>query len=180
MTIYLETERLQLRDWRDGDLAAFAALNADPRVMEFFPATFTHAQSDDLARRIRQDLAENGYGLFAVALKAAENFIGFVGLTTARFEAPFTPAVEIGWRLAAASWGQGYATEAARACLAYGFTECGIRDIVSFTARSNKRSMAVMERIGMTRNPDDDFDHPALPPGHPLRPHVLYRIGNRQ
>lgn len=179
MTNHLETERLLLRGWRDGDLAPFAAMNADEKVMEYFPAPLARAQSDAFAARIQRGLNDNGHGLFAVAVKATGKFIGYVGLNSVRFQAPFTPAVEIGWRLAVDAWGRGYATEAARACLAHGFSDCGFRTIVSFTTRSNRRSMAVMERIGMARKASDDFEHPALPAGHPPRPHVLYRIGNR-
>jgi len=177
MAIHLETERLHLRDWGDGDLKPFAALNADKIVMEFFQTALDRTQSDAMATRIQQGLDENGHGFFAVAVKTSGTFIGFAGLNSVCFEAPFTPAVEIGWRMAVDAWGHGYATEAARACLAYGFGERGFREVVSFTTRSNRRSMAVMERIGMSRNTDDDFEHPALPVKHPLRPHVLYRVG---
>lgn len=173
--IYLETDRLLLRGWRDNDLAPFAAMNADDKVMAFYPATCNRAQSDGLAGRLRQAVDENGFGLYAVEEKSTERFIGYVGLSMAEFPAPFTPAMEIGWRLALPSWGHGYATEAGRACLAYGFSELGLDEVVSFTTRGNRRSIAVMERIGMKRNPGDDFEHPGLPAGHPQRPHVLYR-----
>ncbi len=176
--IYLETDRLHLRNWRDDDLDPFAAMNADRNVMEFYPATYSREESDAFAGRCRQGLKENGFGLFAVEVKSTRNFIGYVGLAKAEFSAAFTPAVEIGWRLAFHSWGRRYATEAAKACLAYGFAEVGLPDLVSFTTRGNKRSIAVMERIGMRRDPNDDFQHPALPVGHPLRPHVLYKIQN--
>lgn len=175
---YLETDRLLLRGWRDDDLEPFAAMNADGKVMEFYPATLGREQSDAFVKRIRQSLDENGFGLYAAAVKSTGDFIGYAGFAKAGFPAAFTPAVEIGWRLAFHSWGQGYATEAAKACLTHGFSEPGFDELVSFTTRDNKRSIAVMERIGMSRNPDDDFDHPGLPPDHPLRPHVLYRIGN--
>ncbi len=178
MTIYLETDRLHLRDWRDDDLEAFAAMNADKNVMEFYPAAYSRKQSDAFAERLQQSLDDNGFGLYAVEVKSTHNFIGYVGLAKAEFPAAFTPAVEIGWRLAFHSWGHGFATEAARSCLAYGFSEFGFGELVSFTTRFNRRSIAVMERIGMSRNPDDDFEHPEIPAGDPQRPHVLYRIKN--
>jgi RimJ/RimL family protein N-acetyltransferase len=171
----LVTPRLRLRPWRDEDLPAFAAINADPRVMEFFPRPLDRAASDALAARIRDHFARRGFGLWAVEVPGAAGFIGFVGLSVPTFEAHFTPCVEIGWRLACPHWGRGYATEAARACLDFGFGPLGLGEIVSFTVPANRRSRGVMERIGMTRSPADDFDHPALPEGHPLRRHVLYR-----
>ena len=174
--IHLETERLLLRDWCDSDLDPFAALNADRRVMEFFPATLDRAESDRLAANIRSRLAQQGHGLYAVEVKDSGRFVGFVGFNRPSFEAPFLPAIEIGWRLAFTAWGQGYATEAALACLAYGFSTLGFDEVVSFTALPNKRSIAVMERIGMTRDADGDFDHPSMPEGHALRRHLLYRM----
>jgi ribosomal-protein-alanine N-acetyltransferase len=110
-------------------------------------------------------------------VRGTGEFVGFTGLAVTEFEAHFTPAVEVGWRLARSAWGNGYATEAARAALSFGFEEAGLNEVVSFTAPANRRSRAVMERIGMSRDPRDDFDHPGLPGGHPLRPHVLYRVG---
>jgi RimJ/RimL family protein N-acetyltransferase len=169
------THRLHLREWRDEDLPAFAALNADPRVMEFLPKLLDRAASDALAARIREKLTERGFGLWAVAVPGVADFIGFVGLSVPAFEADFTPCVEIGWRLAFEHWGRGYAAEAARAALDYGFGRLALDEILSFTVPANLRSRGVMERIGMTRTTDDDFDHPALPDGHPLRAHVLYR-----
>lgn len=171
----IRTPRLALRPWRDEDLAPFAAMNADPRVMEFFPRPLDRAESDAAVARIRDHFARHGFGLWAVEVPGVANFIGFVGLAIPRFEAPFTPCVEIGWRLAREHWGRGYATEAARTVLEYGFRDLALQEIVSFTATANLRSRAVMERIGMTRSSEDDFDHPALPEGHPLRRHVLYR-----
>jgi ribosomal-protein-alanine N-acetyltransferase len=169
----IATERLTLRQWRDDDLEPFAALNADPAVMEFFPAPLTRDQSDALAQRERSAIEERGWGLWAVE-NAHRRFIGFVGLAVPSFEAHFTPAVEIGWRLAREQWGKGYAAEAARAALAFGFEELALDEIVSFTAAINVRSRSVMERIGMTHDPADDFDHPRVADG-PLRRHVLYR-----
>jgi|SRR5579864_3062776 len=171
----LHTPRLHLRLWRDEDLPAFAALNADVRVMEFFPKPLERAESDALAARIRDKLASRGFGLWAVEVPEVADFIGFVGLSVPHFEAHFTPCVEIGWRLAYEHWGRGYATEAARAALEFGFKSLALDEIVSFTTPVNRRSWGVMERIGMTRSPADDFDHPSLPEGHPLRRHVLYR-----
>jgi ribosomal-protein-alanine N-acetyltransferase len=171
-----ETERLLLRRWRDDDRAPFAALNADPEVMRHFPARLTREESDALVDRAEQHFERHGYGLWALERRDTGAFIGFTGLAVPRFEAHFTPAVEVGWRLARSAWGAGYASEAARAALAVGFGEAGLDEIVSFTVPANTRSRAVMARIGMTHDPRDDFDHPGLPEGHPLRPHVLYRI----
>jgi RimJ/RimL family protein N-acetyltransferase len=172
----LRTERLVLRGWRASDRAAFAAMNADPRVMEHFPGTMTRAESDAHADRIDEHFREHGFGLWVVEVPGETEFAGFVGLAVPRFEAHFTPAVEVGWRLAAASWGRGYATEAACEAVRFGFEDAGLAEIVSFTAPANERSRAVMRRIGMTHDPADDFDHPSLPPGHRLRRHVLYRL----
>ncbi|MBA8796034.1 ribosomal-protein-alanine N-acetyltransferase [Friedmanniella endophytica] len=171
-----ETERLRLRRWRPEDREPFAALNADPVVMEHFPAVLTREQSDATVNRIEAAIAGQGWGLWATEVRETKEFIGFVGLARPSFEAHFTPAIEIGWRLARPFWGHGFATEAARAALDVGFDRLGLDEIVSFTAASNLRSQAVMRRIGMTHDPADDFDHPRLPEGHPIRPHVLYRI----
>jgi RimJ/RimL family protein N-acetyltransferase len=172
----LVTPRLRLRPWREPDLAPFAALNADRRVMEFLPKLLNRAESDALALSIRDHFAQHGFGLWVVELPGMTNFIGFVGLSVPGFTAPFTPCVEVGWRLAHEHWGHGYATEAAGAALAFGFNELALDEIVSFTATSNWRSRRVMERLAMKRSPTDDFEHPALPEGHPLRSHVLYRL----
>ena len=172
----LETERLRLRGWRASDLAPFAALNADPEVMEHFPERLDRAASDALVARIEAGWAEDSLGLWAVERRADGEFLGFVGLSRPSFEAHFTPAVEVGWRLARDAWGHGYATEAAREALRFGFENLGLSEIVSFTVPANVRSRAVMERIGMRRDIADDFDHPRLPAGHPLRTHVLYRL----
>lgn len=172
----LRTRRLHLRRWRDEDCDAFAALNADPRVNEFLPGPLTREQSDAVAARIARHIEEHGYGLWAVEAPGVTPFAGFVGLTAPRFEAHFTPCVEIGWRLAAEYWGRGYATEAARAALRFGFETLGLSEIVSFTVPDNARSRRVMEKIGMTHDPAADFEHPSLPEGHRLRRHVLYRV----
>lgn len=172
----LRTRRLWLRGWSDADLAPFAALNADPAVTEYLGGALTREQSDALARRIREHFDRHGFSLWAVEVMEPAQFAGFLGLAIPEFEAHFTPCVEIGWRLAREHWGHGYATEGARAARAFGFEQLGLDEIVSFTAVANRRSRAVMERIGMQRDPADDFDHPSLPVGHPLRRHVLYRM----
>jgi ribosomal-protein-alanine N-acetyltransferase len=172
----LETARLLLRPWRESDLCAFAALNADPGVMEHFPSVLDRAASDALARRIQAHFHRHGFGLWAVELPGVEDFIGFVGLAVLSFTAPFTPCVEVGWRLARRHWGRGYATEGARAAVEFGFGPAGLHELVSFTVPANRRSLAVMERLQMTHDSDDDFDHPGLPAGHALRRHLLYRL----
>jgi RimJ/RimL family protein N-acetyltransferase len=172
----LSTARLLLRRWRETDHAPFAVLNADPMVMEYFPGRLTRAESDDLIARIETGFATRGLGLWALEVRATGEFAGFAGLTVPSFNAHFTPAVEVGWRLARSAWGQGYATEAGLASVAFGFRDAGLDEIVSFTSAANVRSRAVMERIGMTHDPADDFDHPGLDETDLLRPHVLYRI----
>ena len=174
--VVIETPRLRLRHWRDEDLAPFAALNADPRVMQHYPAVLDRGESDAMAGRIRAYMAEWGFGLWAVSVPGRADFIGFVGLSIPRFKARFTPCVEVGWRLAFEHWSRGYATEAARAALAYGFGPLGLDEVVAMAVPANRRSLAVMRRLGMTRSPDDDFLHPSLPDGHPLQPHVLHRL----
>jgi RimJ/RimL family protein N-acetyltransferase len=171
------TARLILREWRDEDRAPFADLNADPRVAEFLGEPMDRAASDALVERIVARWAADGSGLWAVERVEDGAFLGFAGLAAPSFETAFTPCVEVGWRLAAPFWGNGYATEAARAALRFGFEDLDLEEIVSLTTVANARSRAVMERLGMTRNPADDFDHPRLAEGNPLRPHVLYRLG---
>jgi RimJ/RimL family protein N-acetyltransferase len=175
----IATERLLLRPWHASDLAAFAEMNADPAVMEHFPAVLGKEESDALASRIQSQLEHHGWGLWAVEIPRVTPFAGFIGLDTPEFDAHFTPCTEIGWRLARAFWGRGYASEGAEAVLEFAFDTLGLDEIVSFTSESNVRSRRVMERIGMSRNPLDDFDHPRLPHGHALRRHVLYRIFSR-
>jgi RimJ/RimL family protein N-acetyltransferase len=172
----IRTERLLLRDWRDSDRLPFAALNADPDVMESLPRLLSQDESDAMVQRILNHRDQHGFSLWAVEVPGIEPFIGFTGLTVPKFDAPFMPCVEIGWRLARHAWGQGYATEAALAALKFGFEDLGLASIVSFTVPLNRRSWRVMERIGMTRSPTEDFDHPLLPIGHPLSRHVLYRL----
>jgi ribosomal-protein-alanine N-acetyltransferase len=172
----LRTPRLHLRTWREADREPFAALNADPEVMRHFPSMLTREQSDAMVDRVMARMAEDGFGLWAVEVVETGAFIGFVGLSRPRFEAHFTPAVEVGWRLARAGWGHGYATEGATAALDHAFDVLGLDEVVSFTTPGNLRSQAVMQRLGMTRDPADDFDHATIPEGHPLRRHVLYRL----
>jgi RimJ/RimL family protein N-acetyltransferase len=172
----LTTDRLTLRRWRDSDLEPFAALNADPEVMRYMRGPLDRAESDAFVERIEARFDEHGFGLWAVEVRDRQEFIGFTGLAWQTYEAPFTPAVEVGWRLARAAWGQGYATEAARAALDHGFGPGDLAEIVSVTTVSNERSQAVMRRLGMTRNRADDFEYPLMPPDHPLRPHVVYRL----
>lgn len=170
------TERLLLRQWREEDRAPFAKLNADPRVMEYFPKLQTREESDASVKIFSDQIHRCGWGFWAASLLETDEFIGFIGLQPVSFQAAFTPAVEIGWRLAFEHWGKGYATEGAKAALQYGFERLHLQNIVSFTATGNMRSRAVMERIGMHHEPNNDFDHPRLSAGHPLRRHVFYRI----
>lgn len=176
----LRTPRLLLRRWREADREPFAAINADPEVMAHFPQPLTRERSEHMVELIEAEFARNGFGLWALEVLGTGAFIGFTGLNEVGFAARFTPAVEIGWRLARPAWGHGYATEAARAALAYGFEVAGLPEVVSFTSQTNLRSQAVMRRLGMTHDPAGDFDHPNLPPRHRLRRHVLYRITARR
>jgi RimJ/RimL family protein N-acetyltransferase len=171
----LKSERLILRRWRDEDLEPFAALNADPVAMRFMPGAMTRDETRALIARMEEHHRGHGFGVWAVEAPGVAPFVGFLGLQRVGFEAPFTPAVEIGWRLAPAFWGQGFATEGAKVAIRFGFENLNLDQIVSFTVPSNKASWAVMERIGMTRDAHGDFDHPRLPEGHPLRRHILYR-----
>ena len=154
------TSRLVLRQWREQDRAPFAKLNADPLVMEHFPASLNREQSDALMDRTSEQLSRDGYGLWAVEVRTSGEFIGFVGLAVPSWQAAFTPCTEIGWRLAWSAWGQGYATEAAKVSLAKAFEPAGLEEVVSFAATGNRRSRQLMERIGLTRDPSGDFDHP--------------------
>jgi RimJ/RimL family protein N-acetyltransferase len=176
----LSTARLILRRWRDADREPFARLSADPEVMRHFARPLDRAASDAFVDRIEAAFAARGFGLWAVERRVDCAFLGFTGLVVQKFEAPFTPCVEAGWRFARDAWGQGYATEAAREALRYGFDVLGLAEIVSFTSPRNGASIRVMERLGMHRDPADDFDYPGLPVGHPLRPHVLYRLGRAE
>jgi RimJ/RimL family protein N-acetyltransferase len=176
----LTTARLRLRPWRAEDLEPYASLNADPRVREFFPSVQTYQESADSMEYIRDHFQRRGFGLWAVEVIGGPTFIGFIGLSVPSFDAPFTPCVELGYRLAFEYWGHGYATEGSRAAIAFGFATVGLSEIVAMTAVGNERSRRVMERLGMTRNPADDFEHPNIVDGHPLRRHVLYRLTVRE
>jgi RimJ/RimL family protein N-acetyltransferase len=172
----LRTERLVLREWNDDDLEPFAALNSDPQVMEHLPAPLSREQSDEMVGRLYARAAQGRPSLWAVEVPGIAPFIGFIGLLEPAFDAHFTPCVEVGWRLAKEHWGRGYAPEGARAALAWAFEEGGLDEVVSFTVPHNTSSRRVMEKLGMRRDPAEDFDHPHLPIGHPLRRHVLYRL----
>jgi RimJ/RimL family protein N-acetyltransferase len=172
----IQTPRLILRLWRDSDYEPFAAMNADPRVREHFPNVLSRAESDASAERIRAHFEKHGFGLWAVEVRDGADFIGFTGLAHPSFAAPSGSTVEIGWRLAFEHWGRGYATEAAKHALAAGFEQLGLPEIVAFATVGNVRSRRVMEKIGLTHNSADDFDHPLLPPEHRVARHVLYRL----
>jgi ribosomal-protein-alanine N-acetyltransferase len=174
----LETERLRLRRWKESDREPFAQMNADPRVMEFFLGCLSRQESDEFIERIESHFENHGFGLFAAELKADSKFIGFIGLHVATFQAHFTPCVEIGWRIGTEYWNQGLATEGSQEVIRFAFDRLRLDGLVSFTAPANVASRRVMEKLGMTHNPADDFDHPRLPEGHPLRRHVLYRLRN--
>jgi [ribosomal protein S5]-alanine N-acetyltransferase len=171
---FIETDRLVLRTWREDDRAPFALMNADPDVMEFFPAKLDSAGSDALYDKIQAHFRDKGYGLWAVEEKADGAFSGFIGFYTATFPAPFTPCVEIGWRLRKESWGKGLATEGALACLPHAFNAFGFKEIYSFTSATNRRSERVMVKIGLRKR--GEFDHPSIQEGNSLRRHVLYGL----
>lgn len=177
--IEYDTDRLRLRQWCAADREPFAALNADPKVMEFYPAPLSRAESDAMASRCQALIAERGWGFWAVETKTAHEFIGFVGLHIPASELPFSPCVEVGWRLAAKYWGKGFATEAGRGALCMGFERLGLPEIVSFTSVQNLRSRAVMERLGM-RETATTFEHPNVPAGSMLRKHCFYRLAREQ
>lgn len=172
----IRTDRLILRQWKKGDLEPFASINADPRVREYFPGLETKEESDRSASLRSNHIEKFGWGTWAATLAETGEFIGFIGLADVHIQPKFDPGVEIGWRLAYKHWGKGYATEGALACLRYGFETLKLDEIVSLTVVENTRSRRVMEKIGMHHDSKDDFDHPKLPEGHPLRRHVLYRL----
>jgi RimJ/RimL family protein N-acetyltransferase len=169
-----------LRRWRPSDLPLLSAINADPGVMEHFPATLTGQETAALIERIEAGFADHGYGLWALELPGEAELIGFAGLEQVRPELPFAPAVEIGWRLARERWGRGLASEAAALSADFAFSRAGLESLVSFTSAGNERSRAVMERLGMRRDPSEDFAHPLLAPDDPLAPHVLYRLSQEE
>lgn len=174
----ISTGRLTLRAWKDDDLAPFAAMNADSAVREFFPGLLTKDESDASARRAQSKIVQHGFGMFAAEVRDSGEFIGFIGLDPMDFAIPGVPqpAVEIGWRLARAYWGKGFATEGAQALVHFAFSALHLEEIVSITVPANIRSRRVMEKIGMTHVPQLDFDHPRIAAGHPLRRHVLYLL----
>lgn len=172
----IETDSLILRTWKEEDRDAYLQINQDPKVIEFLLGSMSKAQVDNFMQNCNKEFEEKQFCLFAVELKESHELIGFIGLSTPQWEAHFTPAVEVGWRLGSQYWGMGYATEGAKAVLAYGFYTLGLAEIVSFTAMLNLRSIRVMKRIGMERDVRDDFTHPKLDLQHPLSKHVLYRI----
>jgi RimJ/RimL family protein N-acetyltransferase len=174
----LDTARLRLRRWCRDDLEPFAAMNADPDVMRYFPFPLTRDESDDMVTRIDRHFERHGFGLWALERRHSGQFIGFAGLSVPRFTAHFTPCVEVGWRLARPFWDCGYATEAAQAAVAHGFTDLRLSEVVSFTTLANERSQRVMHRLGMRHDPADDFEHPVLAASNyaHLAPHVLFRL----
>ena len=177
--IEFDTERLRLRQWCAADREPFAALNDDPKVMQFYPALLTRSESDTMANRCQTLIAERGWGFWAVETNIIREFVGFVGLHIPVPGLPFSPCVEIGWRLAVKHWGNGFATEAARGALHIGFERLGFPEIVSFTSVGNARSRAVMERLGM-REGEETFEHPNVPVGSALRKHCLYRLSRER
>lgn len=176
----IQTKRLLMRPWTQEDLIPFAKMNANPRVREYFPAVLSKEESDQEAKFIIKFSNEHGWGFWAIELPNIAPFIGFIGLENVDFSAHFTPAVEIGWRLDHEYWGQGYATEGARACLAFGFEQLHLKEIVSFTALGNLRSQRVMQKIGMHHSSNDDFDHPKVADDSKLKRHILYRISKAE
>jgi RimJ/RimL family protein N-acetyltransferase len=170
--------RVRLRPWRDEDREAFAAMNADARVMAYFRSCLSRAESDAMVDHVQEHFDKHGFGLWALEVPGIAPFVGFTGLSIPGFSAHFTPCVEVGWRLAFEHWGQGYATDAARLALGYAFGTLALSEVVSFTSVRNHRSRSVMERLGMRHNQADDFDYPSFPEGHPLRRHVLYRVSS--
>jgi RimJ/RimL family protein N-acetyltransferase len=175
----LETDRLILRHWRENDLTPMIAINQDPKVCDYFPEIGNRDTTIALIDRIIKHDEEHGFSLYAVEIKATHAMIGFLGLMTPSFEAHFTPAIEIGWRLSSQHWNQGFATEGAKAVLEHTFTDLNLNEVVSFTVVSNQASRRVMEKIGMQHHPNDNFDHPKLDVNSPLKRHVLYRLSKK-
>lgn len=173
--VTLLTERLRLRQWQESDYLPFAAMNADPAVMAFYPKTLSVTESDALADMLKQLIATQSWGFWAVEIRAEKKFIGFVGINRPSYELPVSPCIEVGWRLDKAYWGKGYATEAAKQALRFAFDVLAVDQVYAFTSVGNSRSRAVMERVGMV-NAQHNFDHPIIPAGHPLSEHVLYQV----
>lgn len=176
MTAFIETPRIRLRSWSPGDLEPWARLNADPSVMEFFLRAYDREESIATAQLMQVELEHDRYGWFVVEVKDRFPFAGVIALQDVPFQARFTPAYEVGWRFIPEAWGSGYATESAAAAIDYAFNTLGWYEVVAMTAKINLRSQRVMQRLGMTHDSRDDFEHPKIPEGHRLRPHVLYRI----
>ena len=172
----LETERLILRGWQDSDLEPFSTITADPEVRRYYPNVLTKDETRLVIERIKSHVEKEGFGLWALELRETGEMIGYTGLSKPTIEAHFMPCVEIGWQIAKHHWGKGYAPEAAIKALEDGFSRLNLNEIVSFTSKLNSKSIRVMEKMGMLRNPKDDYMHPLLPDGHPLKPHVLYRL----
>ncbi len=175
----LETERLYIRQWKESDYSPFAKMSADERVMEFFPSVFTTEESDEKVNIKKSLIQKHGWGFWALEEKSSNKFIGFTGLHISSNELPFSPCIEIGWRIFPEYWGKGFATEAAHECLRFGFEDLNLDQIVSFAVKNNFKSLAVMERLGMFKDPEN-FEHPAIPIGHKLRQHSLYRLSKLQ
>jgi RimJ/RimL family protein N-acetyltransferase len=180
MVNVIETERLVLREWTKEDRPLFARINADPLIMEYMPRVLPPADSDKLVARFEKHIKKHGYGMYAVQRKQDGAFVGTVGLNNVEFDAPFVPAVEIAWRLDYEYWGQGYATEAARAVIDYAFTILKLKEVVAFSVHDNDRAIQIMEKLGMVRDEKADFDYPAFKKGHPLGRFVLYRITKKR
>lgn len=178
MNTYIETERLILRPWKEEDLLPFSQMVADPLVMEYFPNTLSFSEAEAFIQTLKERFAKNGFSFFATELKSSHEFIGFIGLNIPSYVTPFSPFVEIGWRIASQHWNKGYATEGAKAALDFGFTKLKLKEIVSFTAKENMKSRRIMEKIGMILDEQGEFNHPLLPLGHSLSRHVLYRISH--
>jgi len=176
--VSLESDRILLRPWKPSDLQPFAIMNADEDVMRYYPATLSHEESNDFAKRIEERFNKNGWGFWVLEHKATGQFMGFTGLNIPGYNLPCNPCIEIGWRLARSFWGEGYATEAATACLDFAFSNIQTDRIVSFASVVNERSWQVMERLGMW-NTKQNFDHPVIPEGHELAEHVLYEIDRK-
>ncbi len=176
MTTVIETPRLILRQWRAEDAPLFARINGDPLIMQYMPRVLPPKDSDKLVKRFDDHFSKHGYGMYAVESRESGVFMGTVGLQHVDFKVPFAPAVEVAWRLDYEFWGQGYATEAARAVADFAFNDLKLKEIVAFTVHDNTRSIHVMEKLGMAHDEKGDFDYPSLPKGHPLGRHVLYRL----
>ncbi|MGB4106426.1 MAG: GNAT family N-acetyltransferase [Alphaproteobacteria bacterium] len=180
MKKHIETERLILREWKEEDKKSFARINNDPMIMEFFPRRLTEQDSDRLIDRFQKHFETHGFGFYAVEMKKTGEFMGFAGLQNVEMDVPFTPAVEIAWRLDYEYWGKGYGTEAARAVLDHAFGKLKLKEVVAYAVHDNSRAIKLIEKIGMKRDPDGDFDYPSLAKGHPLGRFVLYRVTKKQ